>query len=46
MMTAADLNRPVLVVSIDHVRAILKAEKKEGRLACTGRGPKAKWRKV
>lgn len=43
---AAELHRAVPGVSLDHVRAVLEAERKAGRAQCSGRGPKAKWKGI
>lgn len=42
--TAHELQRVVPDVSIDLIRRILRRLRQSGRLACTGRGPDARWR--
>ena len=46
MFTVADLQEACPTVSVDFIRVLLKKEREAGRVACLGRGPKARWRRV
>ena len=41
----SDLQEQCPTVSIDHIRRILRSERKAGRLDCLGRGADARWQK-
>ncbi len=41
----AELQEQCPTVSIDHIRRILRSEKKAGKLECMGRGADARWQK-
>ncbi len=42
----ADLQRECPGVSVDMIRHVLKALRKQGRVECLGRGPTARWRRL
>ncbi|UCH96991.1 MAG: Fic family protein [Candidatus Aminicenantes bacterium] len=44
--TVSDLKRKCPTVSVDMIRKILKDLNKQGKLRCSGRGPKAQWEKT
>lgn len=44
--SVADIRERCPGVGLDLIRLLLKKERKEGRLVCTGRGPDARWSRV
>lgn len=44
--SVADLQERCPTVGIDLLRRILRQEREAGRLACLGRGPNARWRRI